>query len=38
MGFAKVQQQQTVRRNLEQLSYTVKHRNQGDKVFGLKLR
>lgn len=38
MGFTKVQQQQTVRRNLVQLGCTVKHRNQGDKVFGLKLR
>jgi phage/plasmid-associated DNA primase len=38
MGFTKIQQQPTVKRNLEQLSYTVKHRNQGDKVFGLKLK
>jgi hypothetical protein len=38
MGFAKVQQQQTVRRNLVQLGCAVKHRNQGDKVFGLKLK
>jgi P4 family phage/plasmid primase-like protien len=38
MGFTKVQQQSTVRRNLEQLGYTVKHGNKGDKVIGLKLR
>jgi putative DNA primase/helicase len=38
MGFTKVQQQPTVRRNLEQLGYTIKHGNQGDKVLGLKLR
>lgn len=38
MGFTKVQQQPTVRRNLEQLGYTIKHGNQGDKVSGLKLR
>jgi P4 family phage/plasmid primase-like protien len=38
MGFTKIQQQPTVKRNLEQLGYTVNHRNQGDKVFGLKLK
>ena len=35
MGFTKVQQQPTVRRNIEQLGYTIKHGNQGDKVIGL---
>jgi putative DNA primase/helicase len=38
MGFTKVQQQPTVKRNLEQLRYTVKHGNQGNKVIGLKLK
>jgi P4 family phage/plasmid primase-like protien len=38
MGFTKIQQQPTVKRNLEQLGYTINHRNQGDKVFGLKLK
>jgi putative DNA primase/helicase len=38
MGFTKIQQQPTVKRNLEQLSYTIKHGNQGDKVIGLKLK
>ncbi len=38
MGFTMTQQQPTVRRNLVMLGYPVKHRNEGDKVFGLKLR
>jgi putative DNA primase/helicase len=37
MGISKTQQQPTVRRNLVQLGYKVKHGNQGDKVYGLKL-
>jgi putative DNA primase/helicase len=38
MGFTKVQQQPTVKRNLEQIGYTIKHGNQGNKVIGLKLK
>jgi hypothetical protein len=37
-GFTRVQQQPTVKRNLEQLGFTIKHGNQGDKVIGLKLK
>jgi len=37
-GFTKVQQQPTVKRNLEQLGYTITHGNQGNKVIGLKLK
>jgi hypothetical protein len=38
MGFTKIQQQPTVKRNLEQLGYTITHGNQGNKVIGLKLK
>ena len=38
MGFTKVQQQLTVRRNLEQLGYSIKHGNRGDRVLGLTLQ
>jgi putative DNA primase/helicase len=37
MGYTLTQQQPTVKRNLVQLGYVVKHGNQGNKVHGLQL-
>jgi putative DNA primase/helicase len=37
-GITLVQQQPTVRKNLEHMGYKVRHRNKGDKVFGLSLK
>jgi P4 family phage/plasmid primase-like protien len=37
-GITLKQQQPTVRKNLEHMGYKVRHRNKGDKVFGLSLK
>ena len=37
-GITRHQQRPTVKRNLMQLGFTVRHGNQGDKVFGIGLR